>query len=489
MIENLIAKDTGLSLITHSKAVGNMCYIMMDNILCDSDDKEKYKNISRCCGLLHDIGKTPIEIQDYLNGNETKCNEKKHFLHNEISWAFITSLKLDDSKFLLNAIYWHHAKYCNDDTTTYSQILNNISDDDKYNMIELFNHLMNDTKKICDINLEESNPTRNYFDDDRYNHKYIVFRSVLISADRIVSSLSNEDVGRVVTDSEFCLKLINNEKIMSHSIILPQHYDPIRFSLQEKIVNDCNDHKTILVKACAGFGKTLIGVLWFLKSKRKLLWVVPRNVIAESVFDSVVEELNVLGITNISVELFLTGERKMGHNVSDEDFSSDIIITNIDNFFNPFISDNVAKKSYFINYYDVIFDEYHEYFGSDGSLFSGFVEVMRTRNLLTNSKTLLLSATPSISNFLWDNENNKTCVLPNEKSHYDSTHKNIYNINIINESDIHNISDGLIVANSIKYAQELKTKKGTLIKKPFSNKQDWDNIFSILHRAIDVKCE
>jgi len=40
-----------------------------------------------------------------------------------------------------------------------------------------------------------------------------------------------------------------------------------------------------------------------------------------------------------------------------------------------------------------------------------------------------------------------------------------------------------------EWLKELKTKKGTLTKKPFSNKQDWDNIFSILHRAIDIKSE
>lgn len=40
-----------------------------------------------------------------------------------------------------------------------------------------------------------------------------------------------------------------------------------------------------------------------------------------------------------------------------------------------------------------------------------------------------------------------------------------------------------------EWLKELKSKKGTLTKKPFSNKQDWDNIFSILHRAIDIKGE
>lgn len=40
-----------------------------------------------------------------------------------------------------------------------------------------------------------------------------------------------------------------------------------------------------------------------------------------------------------------------------------------------------------------------------------------------------------------------------------------------------------------EWLKELKTKKGVLTKKPFSNKQDWDNIFSTLHRAIDVKSE
>ena len=39
------------------------------------------------------------------------------------------------------------------------------------------------------------------------------------------------------------------------------------------------------------------------------------------------------------------------------------------------------------------------------------------------------------------------------------------------------------------WLKELRSKKGSLTKKPFSNKQDWDNIFSILHRAIDIKGE
>lgn len=40
-----------------------------------------------------------------------------------------------------------------------------------------------------------------------------------------------------------------------------------------------------------------------------------------------------------------------------------------------------------------------------------------------------------------------------------------------------------------EWLKELKTKKGTLTRKPFSNKQDWDSIFSLLHRAIDIKSE
>lgn len=40
-----------------------------------------------------------------------------------------------------------------------------------------------------------------------------------------------------------------------------------------------------------------------------------------------------------------------------------------------------------------------------------------------------------------------------------------------------------------EWLKELKIKKSTLSKKPFSNKEDWDNIFGLLHRAIDIKCE
>ena len=90
--------------------------------------------------------------------------------------------------------------------------------------------------------------------------------------------------------------------------------------------------KTTQVNAPAGFGKTILGLLWAFNSNKKIIWVCPRNTVAESVYRSITEELKFFNIDFLSTELFLSGEVKKNNILFEGDFKSDIIVTNIDNF-------------------------------------------------------------------------------------------------------------------------------------------------------------
>ena len=240
-----------------------------------------------------------------------------------------------------------------------------------------------------------------------YSHIYILARAILISSDILASTITDfNDL-----DNVKITKLLKNNTDF-YNIIEHPIYKGERFNQQLNIVK--NTGKTTIVKAPAGFGKTITGILWNLKSDKKLIWVCPRNIIVETLYDSIVEEVKKLNI-NLSIEQFITGERQRCTDDTVEEFNSDIVITNIDNFLRP-INKNLSK-SVDICTRDVIFDEYHEFI-TDSSLFSGFINILKIRNLLLkNAKTLLLSATPSLVHFLWENDNIKTTILPNASEH------------------------------------------------------------------------
>jgi hypothetical protein len=192
-------------------------------------------------------------------------------------------------------------------------------------------------------------------------------------------------------------------------------------------------------------------------SNKKTIIVCPRNIIVTNLYDSILKELSALDINDFSVELFLGGERIKCTNTDKEIFSSDIIITNIDNLLNPLIKNSVAKNSYLITDSNIIFDEFHEFLSKD-AYFAGFVNLMYARHNIINAKTVLLSATPDIFNYMWESQLSpeKTIILPNEEQHFIGNPEQLLNVNIIKDVDIRNTPDSLIKTNSRRYAQELK---------------------------------
>jgi hypothetical protein len=244
-------------------------------------------------------------------------------------------------------------------------------------------------------------------------------------ADATVSRMSSDELNDLILNRNPATYFKPYYLSVKPEFVCPEGYDPERFRIQSEIYKSCN-HTTV-VKAPAGFGKTLIGLMWGLLHGQQFYWVCPRNDVAQGVFENIKEELRRLNI-NINVELFLTSERQdsFGPNVPHVHGTCDIVVTNIDMLMAPLQSHKHACRVFDINARNIIMDEFHELIGDEG-MFSAFINYMRARKLIcSNTRTLLLSATPSVLNELWDSDTKQTRLLPDDEHHYKAQHDKPY---------------------------------------------------------------
>jgi CRISPR-associated endonuclease Cas3-HD len=488
VIENLLAKSDGTLLIDHLRAVQKIGLLMFDKLECA--DISLRDEVSYGC-LLHDVGKAVNGFQTYIQSKKQDGVEQSCIFHHETAWSILsTHYILSEYDFALDSIYWHHSKK---DVKGIKKDYNNeiidlLSEEDINTVNELINFLI-EHKDLNNIRNKKIHIPEYYSTNEKENTKKVVVRSCVIGADRLVSS-NNIDVKRIMNDDVYCESLINNlierPSISEYDSAM---YNSERFLKQVEYTNKALENKTTILKAPAGFGKTLLGLLWFTKRNRKLIWVCPRNAVASSVYESIIKELINLKI-DVSVELFLTGVKQKTNKIGIEDFSSDIVVTNIDNYLFPTINNAVRNRMYNIVGSDVVFDEFHELISSD-AMFGCFINIMITRNRFTNSKTLLLSATPSIIEYLWDShgDGNKTCVLPNKDEHYNPAHDGIYIINKTNDYNSINVTeDSLTIMNSITNSQItcIEKKSDILIHSNYLDR-DKTNIFSEIFKNYSTK--
>lgn len=466
---------SGVDLYTHSKAVQKIGLMMFD--ICvnkELNDKDNLKDcVSKAC-LLHDIGKVSDLFNYYIETNLEHPDFKKYKLfHNEIGWAILSNLLEDYEEkyknYILYSIYWHHPKHEIDKgknkKTSYSDsdtILGLLSDNDKNNIIEFYNHITGENKNISFLNGDiKYTPTyiEKEINEKKFEYNFFI-NGILISADRIVSS---NDQYRILTDDNYCKQIIERlyKSNVPDTYDIPKHYNLDRFLVQEKCALDSLQSCTTTIKMPAGGGKTLTGLLAWIKSgrKRKLMWICARNVIAESAYKSILEELNALNI-NVKVELYLSGKIiKKNYSEYNNGFESDIIITNIDNYLNPNVTNWVRNRMFTIMASDVVFDEFHEFVGEE-PLFALFLKEMTIRHKLTNSRTILSSATPTILHRRWDYIDKQTLLLPNKDNHYKAVHNKNIKVNILNDIESYVVkNNSLTITNSIESAQKLAIKK------------------------------
>ena len=447
----LLAKGNGLTLIDHSSLVARIAVKIAQKTRLDIS-ANLIEGI-RISGLLHDIGKCTAQFQKRLSKlscEDENLEAKLPYLHNEVGWAFLSRYLLlpkDILSIVLDSTYWHHGimnKMCGYLDTDMA-----FSEDDIEAMMGYLKSIVGED--CIRENLKPRQSPRYYVAEemeeaDIINAERLFTRTCIISADRLASGFDNQNI----TDEEIDAIIGDaNRKCTDIDLSKHIHFGNDRFILQQSIVDLCG--KTTQINAPAGFGKTLLGLLWGFKSNRKLIWVCPHNIVAESVYKSILSELVNFGI-KLSVELYLAGEVEEC-NTPGNNFSSDIIVTNIDNYLAPSVNNKYADRLFTIIDANVVFDEFHELIGEVG-LFACFVNIMRTRNRLTNANTLLLSATPTLMRFLWNSHHQKTLVLPNETSHYPAVHKKEYKFKVTTELNVAD-KDGnnLIMLNAVSNAQ------------------------------------
>jgi CRISPR-associated endonuclease Cas3-HD len=401
-MHTFLAKSNGKNLIEHTNEVVNNIKILTTKFDVDEVNTE----ILTLSAILHDIGKIRNKTQTFFKkGIEDKSKYK--FAHNIIGWYFISKyVNHKDKSTIANLVLWHHANYnsCENLPKEIFNIQKEITDDE-----------LNAMKDICrhyDIDIVNED---DYIDPEyktQFNEVDNLYRGILITSD--VCASSDESVDEIFT-----------KQSMELSNVDPDFIGSDRTKKQLDIINNIEDDNTTLIKAPTGFGKSIIGVLWAMPRDKQVIWVCPTNVISESIYDDIIDNLKLLKV-HVNIELYITGERKKANNDL-KDFSSDIIITNIDNFIKPSVSNNYGARSLMIYDCDVIFDEVHEYENMNCALFASYNNIMKQRHNKLDSTTLMLTATEPTFKFKEMGGKNIN-ILPNKKEHFKAAHDQKYRI-------------------------------------------------------------
>lgn len=376
MINKILAKSDGTTLIHHSIE----CMKNAEDICNQLGIEGKLKEQAMFAALFHDIGKCTAEFQEHLSNS----NKKLSVPHNYISGYFIKNYieKLDPV--VLKAILYHHPLLENDT----KKFNGGIDDDDLDLMKGVADYLFSEFKNTVNSELFNSNGdltmsqtldiTRYpYFENDSMgnNPQFLLVANIVRMSD-------------IISSSEKVEFPFNNVYDATLEIIKPEKYDGERFGYQVNLSEDCFNTKNCLINAITGFGKTMVGLLYLLKSEHKGYWVCPRTEIAQGVYKNLIDELNALGLSeNVSVSLLISGKYEYGN----ED--SRIVVTNLDNFFNPNTSTKYNERCLDMLKSNVVFDEFHEYL-SEEAIMAGFLTILHSRNLCPLVKTLYMSATP-----------------------------------------------------------------------------------------------
>lgn len=438
MTEKFLAKSVmngGSLLIDHSKAVTNFADFVFNsiidrNIIETTGVEISYSDIERnviIAAAFHDIGKCSSDVQKYLNCPKLKkgmyfasddeiepiSNKNKIITHNVLSWAYLKQ-HINKNDAVLSAILNHHVVYdylSEYSTTNINAKIEEDGDLPAFNeFFDLMSNYIKETfecvveKKENDDSCDVKNVSITYdmakvdFSSFEKNAIFTIIRSILIYADRMVSGYFNDIDKFINNDNEFMKAILDSSVIVDN---MPKDnvnelkdnngnfvYDIERLKEQNSLLDEINSSNNYIVGASAGYGKTLVGLRWAMNSNKKVLWVVPRNVIARGTYISVVNEIKKMGYAdNLSVGLLLSGYYEEG------DENSDIIVTNIDNFLASMVKNGEAHHLINLLNSNIIFDEYHEFL-SDAPLFSAFISIVYTRTHFTDSKTIMLSATP-----------------------------------------------------------------------------------------------
>ncbi len=445
MFENKFAKSKkygGKTIVEHTKDVIELGMSFID-LMEESKCTKEFKEHIALTIILHDIGKFTKSFQKFIEEKSELdedslesikydgCDNTKEY-HNTISWAFTVSClnRVYSMSDITSPILFHHIvrsdknksskdimkSIFEDEPDTFEDMKNfymymieyvdlkygtDLSHNDNYRMI-LDKKFFYD-RKVCDeclfscvkfrpdIKIKETREEVELSSYQSINH------AILNWSDRTASSC----VYSSFLDSKksnFCKRDTDLSR-----------YDTKRLDTQLEIIKKIVDNKVRVnvLTASAGFGKTLMAILWLIENKEKGLWVLPTNSLTESTYKSVIRELEKMGLNDIiKVCSFTTGEIKDSNHKDCRLENCDIIITNIDNYLNRNSKNNFSKFLVYNYFGNVIFDEYQD-FRCGHPMFPAFINSMLNIMHYTKGKCLLMSATAPDFKNLWFGDSDK----------------------------------------------------------------------------------
>ena len=476
---NLLANTRSQALSKHLFAVGFVAQLLLKKLHIDSP---KLQQAAFLAGILHDIGKIDPEFQNWVNKKLGKIQKdfipedgvhidapakfsfEKHPRHHELSWilaeALLAGSPLNAAQRIqiAHGIYWHHTKPFRkekDDKFTEPRAIYEIFKKslvkekfediyrkalavlkDVVNLAEKFEMqiLIPDLSKSFDSTPDSfpiykkydkwADVLKEYQTSVRENALNNLVRTAVISADRLVSSCSSDDLEEYL--SEGTLEELIDREISQDKIILKagierclQGFETAypnseRNKSQSGVAKSLSDLKKYalingngaanvgVLQGPAGCGKTKIALEWALNSEaEKVIWVCPRvQVCLGLLHDLTADDY----LPNSKIEIF-TGEYKKilsngecFEDAADTDeldyFSGDIVITTIDQVVNAIITHHKVTAMVDVLNAHVVFDEFHELVNMPAFnlLFAELIEAKKQQGAYAN--TLLVSATP-----------------------------------------------------------------------------------------------
>ncbi len=461
-IAGFIYANTHLqSLPEHLFAVGYVAEQLHQQLF----DSKKQADATFVAGCLHDIGKIDPHFQSWVTNpkkqhcvaedgqhiDDGKFSFDKHPRHNEISvllYFFLDSIELksinqDLKKSIKHTIYWHHAKPFREDKDfdkhgyedIYKKFTKNLKEksfSDLFNeTLQLLNTVSNLDKQYNNKNkslLENifkttfdkdiigtlrqplphyktyslSDNINDYVTDIQNNANNNMMRSCVITADRLISALSADELHTHIKNKTL-QQLV--EPVLYKESTLTTHIDQCltsfpageRSTKQSEVAHQLAELPNIAVLAgAAGCGKTKIALEWAkLKNAQQIIWVCPRVQVCQGLFLELITDPY---LPNANIEIN-TGEYKFTNQwgqstVEQYLFQGDVVITTIDQIFSAIISHTKADALIdFLNVH-IVFDEFHEYVNMPAFnlLFAELIACKKQREQLAN--TLLVSATP-----------------------------------------------------------------------------------------------
>lgn len=390
----------------HTKAVINLSAAIAKMTVVP-ENFDKINEMVVHAAALHDLGKCYGEIQTRI-----RKNRKNDIPHHMLSWAYARTF-MDVSEPALCAILHHHV-ICEDDFKKYIKYSTDILSD-KYadNMADM-DSFVEAMSRFCEETHGVQLRRKNYPD---YKNELVenvpifsristnlttssfqtasetmLVRAIVTAADRTISENSKLTSLIAAGDSAaIAMSLPDFSKLYpKYNFDASHKYDRDRIRSQSAILKEMldSDKPATALRANAGYGKTLVGLRYIMDRGKKAYWVTPQNNISRNVFKSITDELFTIGLEDcVSVALLISGTYERG------DDSADIIVTNLDNFFNMSRKNIDMDKFINIMYSTVVFDEYHKFVSRD-PMFAMFIQLMYTRTRYAKSHTIMMSATP-----------------------------------------------------------------------------------------------